>query len=112
MELWIRSQEKDMLLKANCFYYDYQQENHHITCLTNNELYWVGVYATKERALEVLDEIHKLLQPKGIIKFNSLLDLETTKKVKEDFENKYLIFGNNVEYFKAPKTIVYDMPLE
>ena len=33
-----------------------------MNCLVINNLYCVGIYKTKERALEVLDEIQDLLQ--------------------------------------------------
>ncbi len=63
MELWVRSQDKTQLLNATGFYYDYQQEKHYITCLTkDNDLYWVGIYKSKERALEVLNEIQNILK--------------------------------------------------
>ena len=61
MELWIRSQDRTQLLKTIGLYYDYQQEKHHITCITENDYYWVGIYKTKERALEVLDEIEEFI---------------------------------------------------
>lgn len=60
--LWIRTQNKEMLLKVKGIYYDYQQNKHYITCITDDELYWVGIYATKERALEVLDEIQEKIE--------------------------------------------------
>ena len=59
MDLWIRSQDKEKLLKANDIaiemnmiygYFDKNTEYEHL-----------GSYATKERALEVLDEIHQRL---------------------------------------------------
>lgn len=110
MELWIRSQNRKQLFNIKDIEIDdIDYEKIDIKTAFGEIL---GTYKTKERALEVLDEIHKLLQPKGIIKFKGLLDLETIKKVKEDFENKYLVFGNNVEYFEEPKTIVYEMPKE
>ena len=59
MELWIRSQDKEKLVKANDIaiemnmiygYFDKNTEYEHL-----------GSYATKERALEVLDEIQNFM---------------------------------------------------
>lgn len=59
MNLWIRSQDKEKLVKVNDVaiemnmiygYFDKNTEYEHL-----------GSYATKERALEVLDEIQYLL---------------------------------------------------
>lgn len=77
MELWIRSQDKEKLLKCN----DIAIKNHRYDtmdeygnrCINykgyeivgyfdkNTEYETLGTYKTKERALEVLDEIHQRL---------------------------------------------------
>ena len=59
MDLWIRSQKNDdlrpRLLKVKEFELgDYDEK---YDCIVVNNLYCVGIYKTKERALEVLDEI-------------------------------------------------------
>lgn len=59
MELWIRSQKNEKLrqglFKVNEIELgDYDND---MNCLVINNLYCVGIYKTKERALEVLDEI-------------------------------------------------------
>ena len=64
MELWIRSQKNEKLrqglFKVNEIELgDYDND---MNCLVINNLYCVGIYKTKERALEVLDEIQDLLQ--------------------------------------------------
>lgn len=59
MELWIRSQEKTRLVKCNnILAYQFDDETYGIQ--VNNDCF-VGEYKTKERALEVLDEIQYLL---------------------------------------------------
>ena len=77
MDLWIRSQDKEDLLKANALYVMNNQiwnevpfyENHKKLGLTvSGHNHKLAEYPTKERALEVLDEIQKLLTPKIIIK--------------------------------------------
>lgn len=70
MELWIRSQDKMSLMKVNkvCFERNIDDEPT-IYGYENYENYErLGIYKTKERALEVLDEIERLLMPKMIIK--------------------------------------------
>ena len=64
MELWIRSQKNEKLrqglFKVNEIELgDYDND---MNCLVINNLYCAGIYKTKERALEVLDEIQDLLQ--------------------------------------------------
>ena len=63
MELWIRSQDKLKLVKVN---YVYAIENKinsfSIYGETIDSAPIIGRYETKERAIEVLDEIQKLLK--------------------------------------------------
>lgn len=69
MELWIRSQDKMNLVKARQVGVNYQN-NKQIIANYTPELYensgefveLLGIYKTKERALEILDEIQHLLQ--------------------------------------------------
>mgnify|MGYP001107968543 CR=1 FL=1 len=71
MELWIRSQDKETLMKVNRI--DVQEQN--IICYDNdyhcNETY-MGEYKSKERALEVLDEIQdELISTSTVPIFNN-----------------------------------------
>ena len=66
MNLWIRSQKNNdnirpILLKVESLELgdDYDDMN----CIVANNLYNIGTYKNKERALEVLDEIQELLEP-------------------------------------------------
>lgn len=66
MELWIRSQDKMDLFKINRLKireHTFEDGKKEYFILNNNSISdVVGVYKTKERALEVLDEIqHKLI---------------------------------------------------
>ena len=64
MELWIRSQDKERLIKVSNVQYTYRKGdlysdvrgNHYIGTYYDN-LEILGEYTTKERAIEVLDEI-------------------------------------------------------
>lgn len=53
MELWIRSQDKEVLLKVN----ELEIEANMIIAFDNNKYQCLGTYETKERTLEILDEI-------------------------------------------------------
>ena len=61
MNLWVRSQDKRILQKVDNIFLDANYENKRISTYDgdNTEL---GTYKTKERAIEVLDEIQDLLQ--------------------------------------------------
>lgn len=70
MDLWIRSQDRTKLVKADNISYmdvaeDYEKEVH---SLWNDCKGILGTYKTKERALEVLDEIQGLFIKKDIVK--------------------------------------------
>lgn len=86
MELWIRSQDELLLTKI-----DYIIVNG-LDIFNQNQL--IGTYQTYERALEVLDEIQKLLKPKIMMKYND----DCTMSVSE------------IEL--QPSTYVYEMPKE
>ena len=69
MELWIRSQDRKNLIKVNALYTDipddFGEDGYGIYCdkrdsYISNSLLKIGTYKTKERALEILDEIEKL----------------------------------------------------
>lgn len=73
MELWIRSTAKTNLLQASfltimegrCFYKKgaWEYKGYTICNVTSNGNYEIlGTYETEKRALEVLDEIQKLLK--------------------------------------------------
>lgn len=89
MELWIRSQDKTRLIKVNNVQYTYIKGDlysdvrgkHYIGTYYDN-LEILGEYATKERAIEVLDEIEKLIKPITIFQ-NCQVDKSTIEKIKE-----------------------------
>lgn len=95
MDLWIRSQDKEVLLKCNQVYY-FELNGKNIIA-TDLELVQrgydyqpLGYYKTKERALEVLDEIQSKLNNKTSLAVN-----QGTTKYILDFRNR----------------IVYEMPI-
>ena len=107
MELWIRTQDKMRLVKPNRLaikgdsrtigegdYYIYESQN---------SLRY-GTYTTKERALEVLDEIQSLLQP--TIEYKPIVQEEYNPA----YTYKYFVkVDDNIE-IKELSTFVYQMP--
>ena len=61
MNLWMRSQDKRILQKVDNIFLDANYEDKRISTYDGNNVE-LGTYKTKERAIEVLDEIQDLLQ--------------------------------------------------
>lgn len=59
MKLWVRSQDKECLMKINRIDYDLSNGEHRI--MVDGYKTLIGKYKTKERALEVLDEIQNFM---------------------------------------------------
>lgn len=87
MELWIRSQDKKCLTMVNHLYID---DNHHIR--QQDDLI-LGTYETK-RALEVLNEIQKVIQINAGFELYSNLG---------NFANEFNEKHNFVPVFQMPK---------
>ena len=70
--MWIRTQDKETLLNVNCIDVYNLNKNEWIIEACGNDL---GTYESKERAIEVLDEIQKLLiaMPRTEIPFNYIV---------------------------------------
>ena len=111
MELWIRSQDKMNLVKVNQININYQNNNQIIANYipdfvgTQGEYYeYLGTYKSKERAIEILDEIQSLLQP----------TIEYKPIVQEEYNPAYTYkhfvkVDDNIE-IKELSTFVYQMP--
>lgn len=106
MDLWIRSQDKRNLKKINTEIYikkglsNYAEGDVYFIVSSGTEL---GEYKTKDRALEVLDEIHKCIIDKEVLDgCNNILTLTTTKILNEV---KQILD-------RAEKNAVYEMPKE
>ena len=108
MELWIRSQDRGSLVKVDnlyvsvgnyiCYYVEKGKEIPNTYYRPSGEL---GRYKTKERALEVLDEIQNILKPQSIIK--------NSGKIIGSFEDILVREGATYE-LKELSTYVYQMP--
>lgn len=99
MELWVRSQDKEKLIKSENFKYGFGIYGH---IILNGEII-LGKYETKERALEILDEIQNILKPQKIIKI-----IDNTVKM----ENAIHIVNPTYETITQFDTYVYEMPEE
>ena len=100
MELWIRSQDKECLMKVNRVDYSLSNSEHKI--YVNGYETLVGHYATEERALEVLDKIQSLLKSKVLL---------NSGKILGSFEDTIYREPDKVE-IQELNTIVYEMPKE
>lgn len=114
MELWIRSQDKMNLVKIRQIGLNYQNNKQIIAnyihdFYPNSEKYYelLGFYETKERALEVLDEIEKLIKPITIFQ-NCQVDKSTIEKIKE---TGYCVVNNDARVEQISQ-VFYQMPEE
>lgn len=102
MELWIRSQDRTFLRKVNTIGI---VEGRDFWSIDENLTVSFGKFKTKERALEVLDEIQNVLKP--IFKINYEYD-----------DSQPIIDGEWLKSLKAESKIeelscyVYEMPKE
>lgn len=103
MNLWIRSQDRTFLRKVNTIGI---VEGRDFWSIDENLTVSFGKYKTKERALEVLDEIQNILKQKYI------LDTSSIKPDGDFYEENGVIFQKynaNAE-IKELSTFVYQMP--
>ena len=105
MNLWVRSQDKIILQKVDNIYLNANYDNRRI-CTNDSRDHEsdLGEYKTKERAIEVLDEIQSLLQP----------TIEYKPIVQEEYNPAYTYkhfvkVDDNIE-IKELSTFVYQMP--
>ena len=108
MEIWIRRQDRGSLVKVDnlyvsvgnyiCYYVEKGKEIPNTYYRPSGEL---GRYKTKERALEVLDEIQNILKPQLITK--------NSGKIMGSFEDTLVREGATYE-LKELSTYVYQMP--
>lgn len=120
MELWIRSQDKEDLIEVDNIGLAYlgkygfvdkigdiHREEYHICQFEENCHTTLGYYKTKERALEVLEEIQNILSPKYI------LDSSNIKPIGDPYyvENGMIFQKYNANArIEELSTFVYQMP--
>ena len=111
MNLWVRNQDKTIFQKVdNLLISDGDNEEGTFNIYTNSLLVQnvLGRYKTKERALEVLDEIQNILKPKYILNTSSI------KPDGDFYEENGVIFQkyNANARIQELSTFVYQMPAE
>ena len=109
MKLLIRSQSKLSLVEAEDLNAIEIEGKWHIVklnvLLDLEHRIELGIYATKERALEVLDEIQNLLNPMLVFK-NCETDNDTLKAIKKIGA----CMVNNNSHIEQIQTCIYEMP--
>lgn len=101
MELWIRSQDKKKLIKVNEIKIESVKDGNSFIYSNITDL---GTYKSKERALEVLDEMQKLLQPQMVLS-------KVGKPIAETCDGTLYVEPDEYE-IKELSTYVYEMPKE
>lgn len=102
MELWIRSQDRTTLIRSYEIYIsEYGKDSYVIKAKRTSHI--LGSYNTFERALEVLDEIQKLFEPKIILK--------SIKEIAQTLDGVYYTNPNEYE-IEQLSSYVYQMPEE
>lgn len=112
MELWIRSQNKCKLRKTDIVNYSYEEGKHNIDC----HGYSVGTYKSKQRCLEIIDEIQELLKlgnPENsfmhINNCNMCYD-DIQEMVKRARETKAVVTDGADFEIVMPRVVTYEMP--
>ena len=88
MELWIRSQDKMKLCQARLFELDNDQTG--IFCFNGEEYsIFAGKYKSKERALEVLNDISSKIKNQFIVEVAGLWKIEDVMKMRDTLKSTY-----------------------
>lgn len=112
MDIWIRSQDKQELIKI-----DYIEANMgRIFIQYGTFRRCVGTYATQERALKILDEIQKKMVEKYLLKEVEHINYGNMDDLRKYYKRKEINFvevPNGIELEPINKDIlVYEMPEE
>ena len=101
MELWIRSQDKRLLMKIETIALEHNDNYARIRGYGKNDDFILGIYKTKERALEVLEDIIEILKHKCC----QLISVEA-------WQQSLLNYTNEKREEIINKMCVYEMPKE
>lgn len=113
MELWIRSQDKEMLAKTNRLDIDADGK----TILINGFETVIGRYKTKKRTLEILDEIMLQMRNTIILSISPLMTAQDQHRLldmyKKEFNRDFILETSTVEIKPLNSEIVlYELPKE
>ena len=112
MELWIRSQDKEILMNCKVFKVrDYEDKYRIYGSCDGIGIETLGDYVKSERALEIIDEIQKILKPKPIIKIDDIICPEDLKTFEESIKRDETMVLNRTA-IEHLDTYIYEMPKE
>jgi len=100
MELSIRSQDKEHLIKYDNLYINRNDNGIRTTYRIMTDFITLGIYESKERALEVLDEIQKVLLLKDMYKYDRELIFKGWKNIDEE---QIKIVREKMSVYEMPK---------
>ena len=115
MELWIRSQDRKSLVKVNEIKF-YERNGHYYIGDGFEDNY--ASYKSKERALEVLDEIQNKIKQRFICVVDPIYSKHSVEDLRLNLELKY---PNNEFIMQPPlcelkpintNVVIYEMPKE
>lgn len=105
MELWVRSQDKDILMKVDSLIIDEDKK-----CIFTHDkinsvgmTYTLGKYKTKERTFEVLDEIQEYLKFSKNAEINNKDFLRYLNEVCGQEKCNEIL--NNISVYEMPKDV-------
>ena len=115
MELWIRSQDKECLMKVVKL--DLDNDKTGIFCYSYDDMALMGKYETKERALEILDEIAAMIKNRYIVTPSGIL---STKDMVNEYIRLNKVYNGEFIMESPPfeikpinsNIIYYEMPEE
>lgn len=109
MELWVRSQDKEKLLLVKELYvFGNEPMTNKTYKIVNNCNENLGIYKSKQRALEVLDEIQNILKP-VIITTEYECDIKDNPRDKTHFNLEMKPEKTEIQQITS---YVYEMPEE
>lgn len=117
MELWIKTQTKIGLFKVDNIYIDERDfGNDDIEYYIQTNMTELGKYKTKEKALEVLDEIQSLLKQQFIVKSDMKFSQKDIDKEENrltwKYNKEFIMEDSGFEIFPINNVVIYEMPKE
>lgn len=120
MDLWIRTQSKEQLLLAQEIKLQINTYDGECQILIANKhtYHYAGKYKTKERALEILDEVQNMIKQRYICNVNSLIhqadkDRKYAELLKQYPQKEFIMSDDRftIEPINSD-VIVYELPKE
>ena len=106
MELWIRNQNKGILQRTNALFISHSAENIW-SIIDNQNMTKYGEYETRERALDILDEIQNLLNPMLVFK-----NCNCTQEMLDNIKEAGACVVSDNTHIEQIQTCIYEMPKE